>query len=61
MQTYITVESRAKGTDESWGMVIGYPVAAKGPEAAFEAAFEYMAINEKTFKNIEYRIGEKQW
>ena len=61
MKTYITVECRLKDKNEDWGMVIGYPVDAKGVNAAMDAAFEYMRVNEKVHKNIEYRLGEKRF
>ena len=61
MKTYITVESKLKGSDESWGMAIGYPVDAKGVNAAMDAAFDYIRVNEKIHKNIDYRIGEKRF
>ena len=58
MKVYVTVESRLKDSKESWGMVIAYPIDAKGFGEAFDAAVDYIAVNRPTFKNIEYRIGE---
>ena len=58
MKVYITVESRLKDSEESWGMVIAYPIDAKGFGEAFDAAVDYIAVNRPIFKNIEYRIGE---
>ena len=58
MKVYVTVESRLKDSEESWGMVIAYPIDTKSFSEAFDAAVDYIAVNRPIFKNIEYRIGE---
>jgi len=65
MKDYVTVESRLKDSDESWGMVKAYPIDIKGFGEAFDSAADYIAgaldetrINRTVFKYMEYRIGE---